>query len=134
MSLGLFKKAWNKPQLEDLKNYFSLAGYLLKLDSNNTVVAIRGSRANINGKSGVVEITLPIDANSVRLIVMSNTSITTSSVVFFSLRYSGSTGSPYVAHYAFGASPSSTALGVYIVNNDLVPTNGTIFLNFLIVN
>jgi len=133
MALGLFKKAWNSIQLEDLKNYFSLANYLLKFDSNNTVVAISYS-ANINGSSGVVEITEPIDANSERSIVFNNSSITASSVVFFSLRYSGSTGSPCVSHYTLGGPLENPAFGVYIANNDLVPTNGTIFLNFLIVN
>jgi hypothetical protein len=133
MSLGLFKKAWNSIQLEDLKNYFSLDGYLLKLDSNNTVVASRGL-ANINGNSGVIQFTGAFLASSVNRFAIINTSFTTSSVVFFSLKYFGSTGLPCFAHYNFGQNPQNARLFIFIANKDLAPTDGIVELSFLIVN
>jgi hypothetical protein len=128
MALGIFKKAWNTTQLEDLTNYFSLSSYLLKLNGNNT--AIGSNSANINGRSGVIDYNQSIPPQSTVFFTFTNTSVDSNSVIMFSLKYSGGTGFPYIQNYSIAGNTVTFA----IANSDLISTTGSVFVNFLIVN
>lgn len=128
MALGIFKKAWNTTQLNDLTNYFSLSSYLLKLNSNNT--ALGSGSANINGQSGVIDYNQSIPPQTTVFFTFTNTSIDSNSVIFFSLNYFGIGGFPYIQNYSIAGNTVTLA----IANSDLISTSGSVFVNFLIVN
>jgi hypothetical protein len=130
MALGVFKKAWNTTQLADLTDYFSsiLATYLLKLNSNNTASGI--STATINGRSGIVEYTQPINVSDFYVFQFTNSSISASSVLSFSIKYDG-LGIPFVLSYEITGTTVSVTIGNF---DSLNPTNSPIFLNFVIIN
>jgi intein-encoded DNA endonuclease-like protein len=129
MALGIFKKAWNTTQLNDLTNYFSLASYILKLNQNNTESA--SESVNINGKSGVIEYTKSIDINSTNQYYFTNTSVKEDSVILFSLKYINGAGFPYIQSYSI----SNSEVTIIIANSSMVNSvDGKLFVNFLIVN
>ena len=128
MALGIFKKAWNTTQLEDLTNYFSLSSYLLKLNSNNTEQG--GGSANINGKSGVIDYNQSIPPQTTVFFTFTNTSVNTSSVIFFSLNYAGVGGFPYIQNYSIAGNTVTLSIN----NSDLISTSVSVFVNFLVVN
>jgi hypothetical protein len=131
MALGIFKKAWNTTQLSDLTDYFS-SSYVSRLNGNNT--ASGTNSATINGNSGVIQYSQAISANTFRAFDFTNSSITSSSIIFFSIKSNsagtGGSGLPYVQSYSI----AGTTVTVVIGNSDSVPTTDPIFLNFLIVN
>ena len=130
MALGIFKKAWNTTQLADLTDYFMsiLATYLLKFNSNNT--ATGSSTATIDGRSGIIEYTQIISANGAQVFEFTNSSVSSTSVLIFSVNYDG-VGRPFVANYEISGSTVSVTIGNF---DSINLTNGSIYLNFMIVN
>jgi hypothetical protein len=131
MALGIFKKAWNTTQLSDLTDYFS-SKYAPRLNSNNT--ASGANTATVNGKSGVIQYSTNIAGNDYSAFAFTNSSVNSSSVIFFSIKSpsvaTGGFGLPYVQSYSI----AGTTVTVVIGNSDASSTNAPFFLNFLIVN
>jgi hypothetical protein len=131
MALGIFKKAWNTTQLSDLTEYFS-SRYISRLNGNNTASGV--DSATINGSSGVIQYSQSISGEDYHAFKFTNSSITSSSIIFFSIKSpsaaTGGSGLPYVQSYSI----SSNTVTVVIANSDKNATNDNFFLNFLIVN
>ena len=131
MALGIFKKAWNTTQLSDLTEYFS-SSYVSRLNGNNTASGV--DSATINGSSGVIQYSQIISGEDYHAFDFTNSSITSSSIIFFSIKSpsaaTGGSGLPYVQSYSI----SSNTVTVVIANSDINATNDNFFLNFLIVN
>jgi hypothetical protein len=128
MALGIFKKAWNTAQLNDLTNYFSLASYILKLNGEN--FASGTSTVNINGKSGVIGYGITINPEESIEVTFINTSIDNNSAIMFSLVRTSDSGNPYVQNYKI----EGGSVIVTIANSSAENTVDGFNLNFLIVN
>ncbi len=155
MALGIFKKAWNTTQLTDLTNYFIsrvmaiLADYVTisyfnqslgnatallipKLNTDNT--ASGTNSATLNAVSGVVQYSGVISGNDYAAFTLSNTMVSSSSVIMFSIKSpsagTGGQGLPYVQSY----SVSGTTVTIIVANSDSNATNSSFYLNFLIVS
>lgn len=131
MALGIFKKAWNTTQLADLTDYLT-SNLLSKANSNNT--ASHADNVTINGLSGVIQYTKTIPDNDYSTFTFTNSSVTSNSVILFSIKSpskgTGGQGLPYIQSYSI----VGTTVTVIIANSDGAATNAPFFLNFLIVN
>lgn len=128
MALGIFKKAWNTTQLSDLTDYLT-SNLLSKANSNNTASGV--ASATINGLSGVIQYSQSISANNIGVFQFTNTSVTSNSIILFSLKYADVVDEyPYVQSYSI----SGNIVTVKIANSGSTETNQPLFLNFLIVN
>lgn len=128
MALGIFKKAWNTTQLSDLTDYLT-SNLLSKANSNNTASGV--ASATINGLSGVIQYTQSISANDIGVFQFTNTSVTSNSVILFSLKYVDvANEEPYIQSYSI----AGNVVTIKIANNGSTETNFPFFLNFLIVN
>jgi hypothetical protein len=131
MALGIFKKAWNTTQLADLTDYLT-SNLLSKANSNNTASGV--DSVTINGLSGVIQYSQAIPANDYSTFTFTNSSVTSNSVILFSIKSpskgTGGQGLPYIQSYSI----VGTTVTVIIANSDGAATNAPFFLNFLIVN
>ena len=155
MALGIFKKAWNTTQLADLTSYLAnylttvlssyvtltflnqqLANVLLltvpRVDITNTATGV--DDVTINTVSGVIEYTQTISGNDYHAFFFTNSMVSSSSVILFSINSvstgTGGSGLPYVQSYSIG----SGRVTVIIANSDSNATAANFFLNFLIVS
>jgi len=151
MALGIFKKAWNTTQLDNLKNYFAnyfatvltsyasityvlnaLSGYIPKLNTANTASGVNS--ATINAVSGVIEYSQTIAGEDYGVFTFNNSRIGVNDVIFFSIKSpsqgTGGNGLPYVQSYSI----AGNTVTVIIANSSVNSTSASFFLNFLVVD